>query len=147
MLHLSSSMLKDLKQYLQNGNSIKQWFVRYKLQWTQENEDKALADIQKLFNYTPPNKLEPITKVQLPVVEPPSLITKVKNLANTMVDVVETGIKTGNIISDTPIADKRIAICNDCPNFNKSNKTCNLCGCFMKTKVTLVAAKCPVNKW
>jgi hypothetical protein len=47
----------------------------------------------------------------------------------------------------TVVAEKRLAICEECPRFIKSTTQCKECGCIMKLKTKLPNADCPLGKW
>lgn len=47
----------------------------------------------------------------------------------------------------TVVAEKRLAICEECPRFIKATTQCKECGCIMKLKTKLPNASCPLGKW
>lgn len=49
--------------------------------------------------------------------------------------------------TNAEIAEKRMAICEDCPRLVRLTKQCKECGCFMNLKTKLAAASCPIGKW
>ena len=48
---------------------------------------------------------------------------------------------------DQDIAEKRMAICNDCEFLFVISKTCKKCSCIMPLKTKLPNAECPIGKW
>lgn len=44
------------------------------------------------------------------------------------------------------IAEKRMAICNQCEFLKRFNQ-CDKCGCFMDAKTHFLDSECPINKW
>jgi len=77
----------------------------------------------------------------------PSLPQMAGNMAGTITDVVKTAIQTGNIFASEEMAKIRLDICKACEFFDTNSARCNQCGCFMTTKVKVIAAFCPKNKW
>lgn len=41
----------------------------------------------------------------------------------------------------------RYAVCKSCEKFNSKTYICEECWCFMPIKTTLLASKCPLDKW
>jgi len=62
-------------------------------------------------------------------------------------------------VADRELAEKRIAICEDCNHFRKRSRTCGTpiigdkvgdkrtCGCFMDAKTKLSFSTCPLDFW
>lgn len=47
--------------------------------------------------------------------------------------------------SDTPMSNRRLAICQTCEHWKKGR--CEKCGCFTRLKVRLPSEACPIGKW
>lgn len=77
--------------------------------------------------------------------KPPSLETMAKNLFNTMVSTISHAARTGQIITEHDLMERRLKICNVCPS--KSGVRCHECGCFISLKVGVKVATCPIGKW
>jgi hypothetical protein len=86
--------------------------------------------------------------VSIDIYDPPPLIQKAKNLANSVVGWARDGFKT---VSDD-IFWQRISICRTCPWWEEQDRKtigmCKKCGCSTG-KHRMAASQCPLNppKW
>lgn len=77
----------------------------------------------------------------------PDIIEMASNLGKQIVDTTVTLAVSGQVFADEKIQNERFAICTNCIHFISTQSRCNICGCFMKTKVKIIAAKCPAGIW
>lgn len=77
----------------------------------------------------------------------PDIVEMASNLGKQIVDSTLTLAVSGQVFVDENIQNNRFTICAKCEHFILNQSRCNICGCYMKTKVKLIAAKCPAGKW
>lgn len=51
------------------------------------------------------------------------------------------------ILADSKLREDRMSECNSCEHYKKLFRKCGKCGCIMPAKVSLLAARCPIDKW
>lgn len=92
-------------------------------------------------------KLEEIKKSMPSKASYPSTPQMIKNVAQSVVNNVQSVLSGNNLkITDTD-AQKRLNICKECQLFDPSQERCTKCGCRMAVKTYLKAEKCPIGKW
>lgn len=77
----------------------------------------------------------------------PSKIQQVKNLANTVGNVVSNAAQGNGVFVPDSVKVSRMNICSSCPHFSRSDIRCRHCGCYLESKTALRASKCPIDKW
>lgn len=80
-------------------------------------------------------------------IEYPSKTQMVKNLAQSVVNNVQSLITGNGIKLSETEASQRFSICSKCEFFDALQARCTKCGCKMAIKTYLKAEKCPIGKW
>lgn len=85
--------------------------------------------------------------------EAPSKKEMAKNLAKTLKDTYLGFVRTGKVLSDNDLTNRRREICltsgengKECPELREDMK-CNKCGCDVIIKSHIRFATCPLRKW
>ncbi len=65
----------------------------------------------------------------------------------TVRDVTIHLLKTGRLLNEDDISEKRLNLCKICKKFEPKYQRCSVCGCFMTLKTNLEAANCPLGIW
>ncbi len=57
-------------------------------------------------------------------------------------------VRTGKIMCNAKLRNKRFIICYKCDDhYDKDKDRCKVCRCFIKMKVPLLHEECPIGKW
>ena len=75
----------------------------------------------------------------------PGLHKQIADLTLTAANVIAHAAKTGQVIADKGLIERRIALCKGCSQLNDSR--CAACGCFIQIKAGLKISQCPLKKW
>lgn len=70
---------------------------------------------------------------------------KIKEAALTVANVVAGAVGSGQIVAQTALIERRVAVCKGCGNLQ--GVRCSVCGCFIQLKAGLQSASCPLKKW
>lgn len=60
-------------------------------------------------------------------------------------NILKWAKETGTVKAPKELAEKRLKICGFCEHYN--GITCARCGCLMELKSSLIATKCPLDRW
>jgi len=60
--------------------------------------------------------------------------------------VIQHAWQHKEVFSSDNVADKRIAICENCQHYT-IDKRCKFCSCYMPIKARFIATSCPIKLW
>ena len=75
----------------------------------------------------------------------PTKREQVTTLVLSVANVIAHAIRTGKVVAEKSLVEKRVSICKNCRHL--TDNRCNICGCFINTKAGLASERCPLKLW
>lgn len=76
-----------------------------------------------------------------------SLGGKLKNLSNSINNIISDGIRGKEILANVELIEKRLETCKECPYLSDNKTYCTECGCIVELKAKFKSSTCPKNYW
>lgn len=73
------------------------------------------------------------------------MASKIRGLFITINQIIKFATRTGKVVAENTIIEKRVGICQFCEFLHGSK--CEHCGCNIPIKIGLIDAECPIKKW